>query len=486
MRLVAALLSLLLCITVFAQQPSSPPATADRLYLPPQQSEGSNWCLDPFSARLRQILTTPASPLPGEVNGDDLAKDLVELQELLRTQYPGYGTVAQLPGFDVGRFFADWRARVAGKRSLPYAEVVLAPLRELRDAVVDQHLSVAGAADQLNKGSLMDVREFQATVDQDLDLKSCKLLGARRVYGSTLRMARLISSQGIEKLVTVTAAADGPLSLECNGKTWTLTERAARLVPKPKDDEPFYHWSSIGDTAVVRIRHLYGSTKDLENLSQIPKDFQQHAKFRRIIFDLRGNGGGDDTYVYSWISEAKNGTWPSGAETKRIGELYPCGDWNMTIIRQVTDYTIDTEGARKEREVQRGSWSPAPNEHEIFSDGLISDTSAHPYSGRIYVLTDRQSKSSGESSAYILRQALGALLVGERTGGMITYGNVRTVVLRRTGISFNVPTKRNWFNEPAEVVGYPVDLYLENNAIPVQDLIPMLDQFETRSGAANR
>src|SRR5215471_8119762 len=137
-------------------------------------------------------------------------------------------------------------------------------------------------------------------------------------------MARRISSQGIEKLVTVTAAADGPLSLECNGKTWTLAERAARLVPKQKNDEPFYHWSSIGDTAVVRIRRLYGSTKDLENLSQIPKDFQQHAKFRRIIFDLRGNGGGDDTYVHIWISEAKNGTWPSGAETKRIGEECSC------------------------------------------------------------------------------------------------------------------------------------------------------------------
>src|SRR5215469_12630440 len=202
MRLVAPLLSQLLCITVFAQQPSSPPATADRLYLPPQQSEGSSWCLDPDSARLRQILTTPASPLPAEVNGDDLAKDLVELQELLRTQYPGYGTAAQLSGFDVERFFAAWRAGVVGKRSVPYGQAVLAPLRELRDAVVDQHLSVAGAADQLNEGSLMDVREFQAFVDQDLDVKSCKVGGARRVYGATLRMSHWISSQGIEKLVT--------------------------------------------------------------------------------------------------------------------------------------------------------------------------------------------------------------------------------------------------------------------------------------------
>ena len=485
MKVVPLLLSLLMSISVFAQRSSSSPATADRIYLPFQQTN-SSWCLDPDSARLRQILTTPASPLPAEVNGDDLAKDLVELQELLRTQYPGYGTAAQLSGFDVERFFAAWRAGVVGKRSVPYGQAVLAPLRELRDAVVDQHLSVAGAADQLNEGSLMDVREFQAFVDQDLDVKSCKVGGARRVYGATLRMSHWISSQGIEKLVTVTAAADRPLTLQCGEKKWTLAERAARMMPKPENDEPFYHWWSIGDTAVLRIRRLYGSTKDLENLSQIPKDFRQHAKFHRIIFDVRGNSGGDDSYVYSWISEAKNGIWSSGAETKRIGELYPCGDWNMTVIRQVTDRTVDTKPGREERAALRGSWSPAPSEREVFNDGLVSDASAHPYTGRIYVLTDRQSKSSGESSAYVLRQALGALLIGERTGGMITYGNVRTVVLPRTGIRFNVPTKRNWFNGPAEVVGYPVDFYLEDNAIAVQDLIPMLDQFERQSSAARR
>jgi hypothetical protein len=63
---------------------------------------------------------------------------------------------------------------------------------------------------------------------------------------------------------------------------------------------------------------------------------------------------------------------------------------------------------------------------------------------------------------------------------------VRTVVLPRTGIRFNVPTKRNWFDEPAEVVGYPVDLYLEDNAIPVQDLIPLLDRFEQKRGPESR
>ena len=82
----------------------------------------------------------------------------------------------------------------------------------------------------------------------------------------------------------------------------------------PKEADPtFYTWSSMGDTAAIRIKRLFGTTKGLENLAHIPQDYPEHAKFKRVIFGLRGNGGGDDSYVYDWISKAKNGTWSSGA-----------------------------------------------------------------------------------------------------------------------------------------------------------------------------
>src|SRR5262249_51107293 len=168
---------------------------------------------------------------------------------------------------------------------------------------------------------------------------------------------------------------------------------------------PFYQWSAFGDTVVIRIRRLWGTTKDLVNLAQIATDFPQHSKFGRVIFDLRANSGGDDSYVYAWISEAKNGIWSSGAETRRVGDLFPCDDWNMTVIRQVLDHTVDSESARTEREKLRSGWPDrAPEDREIFNDGLITDTSQHPYGGRLYALIDRQSLSSGESSAQRLSQ----------------------------------------------------------------------------------
>jgi hypothetical protein len=458
------------------------------LYLSPGQARGGEWCLDPGSPRTRQILTAPTDSFSSSVNASDLAQDLVDLQQLLRTQYPGYAVAAQAPGFDVNRFFDNWREQLRGRQSISFADGVIAPLRELRDKIIDQHLTAWGTATELKKNSLMDVHEFQTTIGKpSLDLKTCTVRGTQRVYESTLRISRLLSSRGLERLVTVSAAADGPLTLQCGGEQWKLTERQPHPMPKPREAEPFYQWSAFGDTAVIRIRRLWGTTKDLVNLAQIAKDFPQHSKFGRVIFDLRANSGGDDSYVYAWISEAKNGTWSSGAETRRVGDLFPCDDWNMTVIRQVLDHTVDSETARTEREKLRSGWPDrAPEDREIFNDGLITYTSQHPYGGRLYALIDRQSLSSGESSAFVLRQAFGAILLGERSGGMLTFGNVRTVILPRTGIRFNVPTKRNWFNQPIEVVGVPVDVYVENSGISVEDLLPMLDLLETQSGQPPR
>ena len=68
-----------------------------------------------------------------------------------------------------------------------------------------------------------------------------------------------------------------------------------------------------------------------------------------------------------------------------------------------------------------------------------------PYKGRIFVLIDRQCGSSGESAADMLREGLGATLVGERTAGLQEYGNVRLLALPRTLLVVHFATKRNYF-----------------------------------------
>jgi hypothetical protein len=463
---------------VLRAQISTPQSLNENLYLSPAAAQGGKWCFNPNSPKLR-ILTAPPAQPNDPVDAAALAADLKDLREFLRTQYPGYGELAQAHDFDVDDFFRNWQASLAGKDKAPFSEAIVRPLQKLRDVVIDQHLQAAFPEAELKRGTLLDAREFQGVFDGAApDVSKCTVSGAQRVYESTLRVSPEISKAAKRELITVSAVANAPVKLKCGNREFTLTERAA--TPMPKEADPtFYTWSTAGDTAVIRIKRLFGSTKDLENLAHIPQDYPEHSKFKRIIFDLRGNGGGDDSYVYDWISKAKTGTWYSGSETKLVGDLWPCEEWNITLYRLVRDGTIGSAAADAELQKIKAKWpQDPPYLREQFNDGLVEDKSEHPYKGHIYVLIDRRSASSGESSAFVLRQALGATVLGERSAGYLTFGNQRPIILPRSNVRIMVPTKRNWFDTPMETVGVPVDFYLQDTAMPIPDLLPILDKLE--------
>jgi hypothetical protein len=472
---VAVLLSVAECLPAQTVKQASP---INDLYLSPSETHGGKWCFNPNSPKL-QILTAAEAQASDPVDAAALSADLKDLREFLRTQYPGYSLMAQAPDFDVDDFFRGWQQSLAGKHKVPFSDAIVRPLQKLRDVVIDQHLQTAFPEATLKSGTLLDAREFQAFFDGAApDVSKCTVTGARRVYESTLRVSPQITKTGKRDLVTVSAVAEAPVTLKCPDRELTLTQRPA--TPMAKEADPtFYTWSVVGDTAVIRIKRLFGTTKDLENLAHIPQEYPQHAKFKRVIFDLRGNGGGDDSYVYDWISKAKNGTWSSGAETKLIGDLWPCEEWNIAVYRLVRDGTAGGSAANAELAKIRAKWPERPPDmREKFNDGLIADKSEHPYQGHVYALIDRRSASSGESSAFVLRQALGAVVLGERSAGYLTFGNQRPIILPRSGVRIMVPTKRNWFDVPMETVGVPVDWYLENTAMPISELLPIFEKLE--------
>jgi hypothetical protein len=210
-------------------------------------------------------------------------------------------------------------------------------------------------------------------------------------------------------------------------------------------------------------------------LEQLARDYPEHARFPHIVFDLRGNGGGNDGYVYDWISRAKAGTWFSGADTRVVGAIAPCDLWNPLVMMQILDGTVDTLKARAVRTKLAAERGENPGQiRYVFRNGLIADHAEQPYKGRIDVLVDRRAASSGESSAWVLQSALGAHLYGERTSGLFEYGDVRVFILPRTGIRYSFPTKRNWYETPLESVGVPVDAYLTNVSASAEQLMTLL------------
>jgi hypothetical protein len=156
-----------------------------------------------------------------------------------------------------------------------------------------------------------------------------------------------------------------------------------------------------------------------------------------------------------------------------------CGKWNSLVRRQLRDGRIDTDEAELERAELRAKWRPHwQGSPSRFDRGRHEEHADTPYDGRVVVLVSRSSVSSGESAAHALASALGATVVGERTGGWLQYTNAPVYLLPHTGMRWALATKRNYFDRAVEGLGIPVDYYLNDIEKPASAVVPLLQRLE--------
>jgi hypothetical protein len=449
---------------------------ASDMYLPPSQTGGSEFQFDPASPALRAAATHV--PRADELlDARALADDVQFLRRGLRKLYVGYAELLQVPDFDVEGYFDEQIARLrSGPARVTFRDSVGEIYRTLRRHINDRHLQLAG----MDPDPQLEYVEYQTPVDGPPPrLERCS---AAQAAVSTVRLAK-VAPRG--QTVTVSAHPQGDtLELGCDGFHGTLHRRSPTAREAGGGGLPAYEWRRAGDVAVIRIRRLHGTPAERTQLEQLAADYPRHRSAKAIVFDLRGNEGGDDGYVYAWLKQAKRGPWDA-----HWWEVYPVGShhgwrrWNQLVWESIGQGRVDDPAAVADREKARATWPRRPSDLFVhFEPGQIEEHGAHPYTGRIFVLVDRNCGSSGESSAWMLHHALGGLLVGERTAGYKEYGNQRPFILPRTGVAWYFATKRNYFTEPMESLGVPVDFYLspEDLARPAEELLPMLRALPVR------
>jgi len=444
------------------------------LYLDPADALGARWCFDPDSPALRAALTAPKPGLESPVDARALEADLADLRGYLRHQYSGYPELVQRPTFDPDDWFDAWAASLrGGPATLPFQTAVLEPLVALRRAHRDNHLMVSGYGLWLSRHDDLVIREHQAPAERD-DLTGC----AARAEGGAIipGTLRIAPTLGGAPLVTVSAlGADAAVTLACPEGERPLAPRPLAARPDDWDSRPPYSLELRDGAALVTVRRLWGDAEALASLEQIAEDLESYRDQPLVVFDFRGNGGGNDGYIYAWIDRAHRGAWSGGVSVSLRGAMGDCGAWNWRVAAQIRHGEADTDAARAEREGLRAGWGQPRALHAAHA-GLVTSGAQAPYEGRVVALVDRSSASSGESGPEALRRALGARIIGERTGGFLEFGNLRDFVMPRTGIVWKVPSKRNYFDGPAEGVGLAPDAYLPPAQIgaPAAALLPLL------------
>jgi hypothetical protein len=451
-------------------------------YLSPDAARGCAYCLDPDSLLLRRSLTTrPQRDTP--LARDALLADLPFLRRLMEKVYAGYPDLLQHPDFDPDAFFRGWEAHVRETGSgthVPFGTAVVQPLAALHRVVSDSHFYVGS---ELASGGdeWSTYYEFQTPLPAGAVAEQCTLSATPHARPSTLRTAPLLGRDGrLTAVLTVSAAgSSAALTLQRGDAELVLTRRPA--VPRTtwQPPVPAYDWHVVADTTVITLRTFGGNAAVREQLRQLASDYAEHARQPRIVFDLRGNGGGSLEYVDQWIGRARHGTWRTYPRLEVVGALWPCSAWNWVVEQQIREGRADTTAARTERDRLREAWDTRRPPHTSTLDaGFRENLASAPYDGRVYVLVDRYSGSSGELAAVQLKRALGATVLGERTAGAMQYAQVRRLVLPHTGLVCQVPTKRFFFDEEVERVGWPVDVYLEDVTQDAATLVPHLDRLD--------
>jgi Peptidase family S41 len=228
------------------------------------------------------------------------------------------------------------------------------------------------------------------------------------------------------------------------------------------------------------LRRLWGGATDDRLLWDWARDSTRHFEHDRIIVDLRGNGGGNDAITLEWITPVlPAGAAVPGTATGWYAGETPLGIWNAVAMIEASQGTAAVPSWHRDHAVPPTAEDTLTVRAED-DDPLSPGT--HPWTGRMLVLVDRNTFSSGESSAWMLQHALGGRLVGGRTGGMIEYGNVVPYLLPASGLHVMLPTKHNDFGQPVEVVGLPVQAELD----PRTSLAQVAAEFDDLYRAAGR
>jgi hypothetical protein len=279
--------------------------------------------------------------------------------------------------------------------------------------------------------------------------------------------------------ISVRSAASGPMNeLQRLAPSRHLVIVGAGPSGQPSPGGHPYSWRIVDNTAVIRLTTFQAFDAEIApQLDRFVADYPSHKECERVVFDLRGNKGGSTTYVRDWIARARAGEWQTYGYVEVYGRIACCSMWNPVVEWQVRNGTVDSREAIADRSKLSAEWptlgdAPPTRTNEGHYPGQGTD----PYDGRVFVLVDRHSGSSGERAAIDLQRALGAVLVGEPTAGAMQYTEARRFIFPETGVQCIVPIKRQEFGREVEGIGWPVDITLnaDDLACDAVELLPLL------------
>jgi C-terminal processing protease CtpA/Prc len=193
-----------------------------------------------------------------------------------------------------------------------------------------------------------------------------------------------------------------------------------------------------------------------------------------VIFDLRSNGGGDDTFGYRlsalFHKSKRDFDFPNPYE-KQITSQTP---ETQVLKVNVAKYWLRGKISEKEplenylreqeSELEKLLANSLPEQKVSYNDKVPNDWAFSGHGNPIYILIDENCYSSCESTVDTFEYNPNVKKVGRSTGGMIHFGNVSPAFLKHSKLYVQTPTHANIYRDGRfiEKEGIKPDLMVPN------------------------
>jgi len=243
------------------------------------------------------------------------------------------------------------------------------------------------------------------------------------------------------------------------------------------DQSKIYQYNTIdsnkGEIPVIEIRSMMASS---QSQTIELRQFVNHAAIVKnqglFAIDVRGNGGGSDSYCKDWIKAY------TGKATIMDGNI-SSELWTRTTIKGLEegikvheDESVRNESSRIINEAKNSDTYPGWSAIDVEQQRLDNPNF-------IIVLMDNGVASSGESFIRLLRSMENVIFVGVNTGGVSLIGDNLLYILPHSKIPMFFGKKLS-FNETLENIdgiGFQPDLWVGSSDI-MDRVIKFIERYD--------
>jgi len=401
---------------------------------------------------------------PPFISAEKAAEDVERLFYLLNNGYSGYGYFVNVGSFDEAKAGI---LRELKRQPIWNGEELSSLIHEYLSFLRDRHLNIGGQEYGSHKDFWYDTGfELREDRGEYLFTSDGKEYTVVSINGESpdgyLFPSLNADGDAVFRVGVLSYSSPQPLELRARSgqevRQWRIT--LSRSQPRYSG---IFEEKKVGGVPVVRIRSFGDHPK--EYIDRFLDSASRYKGESCLIVDIRGNGGGNEEWPKQWIIRF-TGRPPDRVQvfTELISETTMIGRSNSYALALHNAPELEEQGYRMKVEEFRG-YAESIEEKDItpyWWPFEVPGPQEIPSNTTLIVLMDANVYSAGEGFISYLHQVENVVLVGENSGGALTYGQMSHHRLPNSKLLVGLPTSLNVFVdlEYREEKGFFPDLWV--------------------------